>query len=466
VGFHGRNTSDDPAFDSPVDPFKEEKMKKLSLLIALSSTLLLTACLGDVMEIFCEGSPDSDHCYQTSAVQKGEAEDCSKIEYGPPNDKCHLMIAENTGDPSACEGMQEVMMGYTKEACLQAAFTNHSVEDCVNATDEAACRAAWGKNGKGCGDGYVWIPADGKCDVKKEEPEEKTETENPFENEKVKEDLQKMGDVGKSGYIQLLEWDIEHEKDPDRKAGLENYKEFLESAGEKIEDVQTKFETLQELKKIFIDSYDPKDAIENMSISPILGPGLVDRLKEKLTGPDEVTERSKAEDALTVYEKMLEQQKDNDFLQQGRLDRVKDTVIGKAKDKATETLKESVEDIAKTVAGDAFAVVGIVDHALSSFQEEAKKEMFVGLAAAYNRERDDVANKHPDWSKEQIHAETVRQVKENPYQNAVNSGFVKYGNILENGDCKNAGDNPLCIDNRVFWVAMDKTYEYEHRAKK
>ncbi len=200
-----------------------------------------------------------------------------------------------------------------------------------------------------------------------------------------------------------------------------------------------------------------------MSASSILRPGFFDRLKEKLTGEDPPTEASKAEDALTVYEKMLERQKDNDFLQQGRLDRVGETIIGKAKDKATEKLKESAEEIAKTVAGDAFAVVGIVDHALSSFQEEAQKQMFIGLAAAYNRQRDGIAKDHPSWSPEQIHKATVDNVKANPYEDVPNSGFVKYGNIIENGDCKDAGNNPLCIDNRVFWTAMDKTYQVTHK---
>jgi hypothetical protein len=440
-------------------------MKKLSILVAFSSTLLLTACLGDVMEVFCAGTPDSDHCFQTAAVQEGDTGNCEKIEYGPPNDKCHLMIAENTGDPTACEGMGEAFMGYSKQECLSAAFKNHTADDCTKASDEKACREAWGKAGKGCGVDLVWNKSAGTCDAKPEPTEEREPTENPLEVDAVKEDLGKMVDIGKSKYMEYLDWDIEHETDPDKLEGLQKYKEFLEKSGEKLEDIQAKFETLQELKKIFVDSYDPKDAIENMSARDILAKGFFDRLKEKLTGADETTERSKAEDALTVYAKMLEQQKDNDFLQQSRTSRVKDTLIGKAKDEATSKLKEGVEDTLKTVAGDAFAVVGIVDHALTSFQEEAKKEMFVGLAAAYNRERDDIASKHPDWSSEQIHKATVAEVKANPYQNAVNNGFVKYGNIIENGDCKDAGENPLCIDNRVFWVAMDKTYEFEHKKK-
>jgi len=440
------------------------------LFLALPSALLLSGCLGDIMEVFCDAGPDSDHCYQTAAIQESDPDECEKIKgekFGggsnPPKDKCHLLIAENTGDPSACEGVEGGFMSYSKEECLEAAFRNHSVDDCKNTEDEAKCRAAWGKNGKGCGDGYEWNRSSGSCDVKKEE---KNETENPFDNDKVKEDLQSIGDVGKSGYMRLLDWDIEHEKDPDRLAGLQNYKEFLESAGEKLEEVQTNFEKLQELKKIFIDSYDPKDAIENMSASSILAPGFFDRLTEKLTGNDPPTNLSKAEDALTVYEKMLERQKDNDFLQQSRLSRVGDTIVGNIKDKAMEKLKESAEDIAKGVAGDAFAVVGIVDHALSSFQEEAQKQMFVGLAAAYNRQRDGIAQAHPDWPPERVHQATIQNVKENPYEDVPNSGFVKYGNIIENGDCKDAGNNPLCIDNRVFWIAMDKTYEHNNKPKK
>ena len=438
-------------------------MKKLPILLILPLTLLLSGCLGAVMSFFCNAGVDSDHCYQSSAVQEGNDDNCDKVGYTPPKDKCHLLIAENTGDASTCSKIEGGMMSYTEEECLRAAFKNHTVEDCKNAEDEAACRAAWAKHGKGCGDGYTYNKAGNTCNEKKEEREP---TENPFENDKVKEDLQKIGDVGKSGYIQLLDWDIEHEKDPDRLAGLQKYKAFLESAGDKLETVQTTFEKLQDLKKIFIDSYDPKDSIENMSASSILAPGFFDRLKDKLTGGSRPTEASKAEDALTVYEKMLERQKDNDFLQQSRLSRVGDTIVGTIKDKATEKLKESAEDIAKGVAGDAFAVVGIVDHALSSFQAEAQKQMFVGLAAAYNRQRDGIAQAHPDWSSEQIHKATVQNVKDNPYEDVPNSGFVKYGNIIENGDCKDAGNNPLCIDNRVFWTAMDKTYEVTHKPGK
>ena len=451
-------------------------MKKYPLLLAVPTTLFLAGCLGELTEVVCDTAPGlmmdgeggADHCYQTSAVQEGDPEDCSKIQYPPPRSKCHLLIAENTGNPAVCTDVDGGMMGYSQEECLAAAFKNHTVEDCKNAQDEAACRAAWGKAGKGCGDAYVWVPATGACEEPpKDDGTTKGGTDDPLANEKVKEDLKSIGDEGWKKYLELLEKDIDGEKDPDRLAGLQKYKEFLDKSSEKLEDLTTKFEKLQELKKIFIDSYDPKDAIENMSAKDILSKGFFGRAQDKLFGVDPPTERSKAEDALSVYEKMLEQQGDNDFLQQGRLDRIKETLISKAKDEATSRLKEGVEDIAKGVAGTAFVAVGIVDHAITSFKDGAQKEVFVGMAAAYNRQRDTMTQAHPDWSSEQIHKATVNSIKENPYQDNPNTGFVKYGNLLENGDCKDAGSgNPLCIDNRVFWTAMDKTYEFTHKAGK
>ena len=449
-------------------------MKRPPLLLGLPATLLLGGCLGEFLSFFCDYGEDSDHCYQAAAVQEADPADCANVKgegfqgSNPPRDKCHLMIAENTGDPSACEGVEGGFMSYDKEECLEAAFRNHSPDDCVNAKDEAACRAAWGRAGKGCGGDLVWNAGTGTCDPKAEEAQSSSAiaggTEDPLAVEAVREDLKSIGEEGWKNYLELLEKDTEGEQDPDRLAGLQKYKEFLDASGEKLDEVSTNLEKLQELKRIFLDSYDPADSIENMSAGSILAKGFFDRLKDRLTGEDPPTERSKAEDALTVYEKMLERQKENDFLQQGRLDRVKDTLVSKAKDEATGKLKEGVEDIAKTVAGDAFAVVGIVDHALTSFKDAAQKEVFVGMAAAYNRHRDAIAQAHPDWTSEQIHKATVESVKENPYQDNPNAGFVKYGNLLENGDCREAGSgNPLCIDNRVFWTAMDKTYQPTHK---
>lgn len=432
-------------------------MKKSLLL--LPAAILLAGCLGDVMEIFCEAGPDSDHCYQTVAVQESEPEDCSKIQFPPPQSKCHLMIAENTGDPTACENMTDGgMMGYSKEECLDAAFRNHSPEDCTKAADEAACRSAWAKNGKGCGEGFDY--KNGSCEVKKKEPAD--DGANDDIESKVEQDLNTIKDAATGKYMELLEQAIEDEDDDAKKKGLEAYKEFLEKSGETMETVTTTVDQLKEIKRIFLDAYDPSMDIDKMPVNKILDPGLFDRMKEKLFGAEPETERSKAESALEVYEKMLERQGEIDFLQKGKLERLGEVVSSKAQDNMKEQLKEKATDIAEKLGGTAFMAVGIVDHALSSFQEAAQKEMFVGLAAAYNRQRDAIAASSPGLSSEEIHKRTVASVKEDPYQDVPNAGFVKYGNLIENKDCQDEG-NPLCIDNRVFWTAMDKTYGYTHK---
>lgn len=438
-------------------------MKKWLLLIP--ATLLLSGCLGDVMEVFCETSPDSDHCFQAAAVQKAEPETCAKIEgkdFGgvsnPPKDKCYLQIAGNTGDPSVCSNIEGGMMSYSEEECLQDVFRDHTVEDCKNAEDEVRCRSGYAKHGKGCGEGYV-LQGDA-CIV--EPPTKPGEGADDDIESKVETDLNTIKDAATGKYMELLEKAIEDEEDDAKKKGLTAYKEFLEKSGETMETVQTTVDQLKEIKRIFLDAYDPSMDIEKMPVNKILDPGLFDKIKNRVFGEDPPTERSKADDALSVYEKMLERQSEIDFLKKGKLERLKDVVSSKVQDDLSGQVKDKATAIAEGIAGTAFATVGIVDHALSSFQEEAQKEMFVGLAAAYNRQRDSIAQSNPSLSPEEIHKRTVQNVKANPYEDVPNAGFVKYGNILENPDCQEGG-NPLCIDDRVFWTAMDKAYAYTHK---
>jgi len=442
-------------------------MKKLSFLLALTPTLVLASCLGDVMEIFCETGPDSDHCYQAAAVQDAQPETCEKIEGkdfnkvsgNAPKDKCYLMIGENTGDPSVCANIEGGLISYSQEECEEGAMRGRTVEDCVNAADEMKCRSAWAAKGKGCGEGYKF--EQGACVVPKT-PDDKG-ADDDIES-KVEADLKTMKDAATGKYMDLLTQSIEDEEDDAKKKGLEAYKEFLEKGGETLETVQTTADQLAEIKKIFLDSYDPSMDIDKMPVNKLLDPGLFDKIKSRIFGEDEQDARGKAEDSLTVYEAMLKRQTDIDFLQKGRMDRLKETVVSKVKDKAVDALKESVEGAVKAAAGEAFGAIAPVKEALDSFQEAAQKEMFIGLAAAYNRQRDSIAAANPNLSPEEIHKRTVDNVKANPYEDVPNAGFVKYGNLLENKDC-NDESNPLCIDNRVFWTAMDKTYQYANKKK-
>lgn len=443
-------------------------MNRLRLLFALPLTLLTSACLGDLVEFFCMmDASDPDHCYQAAAVQSSDPEDCDNVKgagfsgSNPPKDKCYLQIAGNTGDPSVCASVQGGFMSYSEEECVRNAMQGHSVEDCKDAADELRCRSAWASYGKDCGEGFV--AQQGAC-VPKPPPEDVPGkgADDDIES-KAEADLNTIKDAATGKYMELLTQAIDDEEDDTKKLGLEKYKEFLEKSGEALDTVATTADQLKELKRIFLDAYDPAMSVENMRVDKILEPGLFDRVSGRIFGEDPPTERSKAEDALSVYEVMLKRQGDNDFLQQGRLDRIKDVVTSKVKDDLTGQVKDKITAVAEGVAGTAFATVGIVDHALSSFQEAAQKEMFIGLAASYNRQRDAIAASNPGLDPEEIHRRTVASVRNDPYQDVPNAGFVKFGNILENGDCKDAGDNPLCIDNRVFWTAMDKTYRHTRK---
>ena len=61
------------------------------------------------------------------AIQEGQVEECEKIEgkkfvgSNPPRDKCYLIIAENTGDLSACDQIKGGLMSYTREECILGA---------------------------------------------------------------------------------------------------------------------------------------------------------------------------------------------------------------------------------------------------------------------------------------------------------------------------------------------------------
>lgn len=297
---------------------------------------------------------------------------------------------------------------------------------------------------------------------------------NPFCEEddadiedKLETDVETIKDAASGKYMELLDAEIEGETDPAKLRGLKKYKEFLDKAGETMDTVNTTVDSLKDIKRIFLDSYDPSMDIENMPVNKILSKGIFDRMSDAIFG-EPTTEAGKemaeAEDSLTVYEKMLERQAEIDFLKKSRLDRLGNVVAENAKSRVADEIKEKAGDLAGKVAGNAMIAVTVVDYALTSFQDEAKKQMFVGLARAYNRRRADLEKQFPDAKEEQIHAMATKQVQDMPYQDAKGRTFIKYGNLIENKDCQDSS-NPLCIDNRVFWTAMDKTYKHTNRKK-
>jgi hypothetical protein len=297
---------------------------------------------------------------------------------------------------------------------------------------------------------------------------------NPFCEEddediedKLETDVDTIKDAVTGKYMDLLEEEIDSETDPAKLRGLKKYKEFLDKAGETMETAKTTIDSLKDLKRIFLDSYDPSMDIENMPVDKILKKGFFDKISDSIFGgptTEAGIEMAEAEDALAVYEKMLERQAEIDFLKQSRMDRLGNVISENAQGYAVDKLKEKAGDIATTIAGDAMIAVSVVDYALTSFQDEAKKQMFVGLARAYNRRRAELEEQFPDANNDQIHRMATEQIQDMPYIDAKGNTFVKYGNLIENKDCQDTS-NPLCIDNRVFWTAMDKTYEHTNHKK-
>lgn len=446
------------------------------LILLLPSTLLLSGCIGDLIEWGCFFSEDEEHCYQAAAVQESNPDDCAKVvterfeHSNPPRDKCYLMIAENTGDITVCDDIEGGPASYTREGCIQNAMQHHGPESCADAQDETACRTAYALNGRTCGFGFTYDRTAVQCREEVEEPqapeEEPTEQTDTLSNAE-KADILTIADAAKGKYIELLEADIAAETDPGRLAGLQAYRDFLSQAGQTMEDAQASYETLSKFRQLFIDSYDPANDIQHFDVAAELDPGLFDAMRERLFGAGEpltgiAKENAEAEHSLTIYQRMLEQQADNDFLKKDRIDRLSETIVSEFRDTVTGNVVDPATELAENLAGSAFFAVTYVGDALESFRAEAEHQMFLGLARAYNRRRDALQEQFPDRSPDELHQLAVQQVRDEPYRDNTNTGVVKHGNILANPNCSD-GNNPLCIQDDVWWTAMDKTYRYNNR---
>lgn len=88
----------------------------------------LTSCdsiLSGIGNLMCSWAPDTDHCYQFTAVQSESPAACERIKgtkfkdtgSNPPRDKCYQTIAENKSDYTICSKIKWWPMSYTPEWC-------------------------------------------------------------------------------------------------------------------------------------------------------------------------------------------------------------------------------------------------------------------------------------------------------------------------------------------------------------
>lgn len=91
--------------------------------------------------------PDSDHCFQFTAVQSGSPAACERIKgtkfkdtgSNPPRDKCYLQIAINKGDHTICNNIKWGPMSYSQDGCISDVWTK-LVTDAVANDDINSCK--------------------------------------------------------------------------------------------------------------------------------------------------------------------------------------------------------------------------------------------------------------------------------------------------------------------------------------
>ncbi|MFA5917830.1 MAG: hypothetical protein WC850_06370 [Candidatus Gracilibacteria bacterium] len=100
------------------------------ILIGISLLFLLSSCdsvLSGIGNLMCNWAPDSDHCYQFTAVQSGSPSACEKIKgtkfkdtgSNPPRDKCYMTVAANKEDYTVCNKIKGGLMSYTPDECIK-----------------------------------------------------------------------------------------------------------------------------------------------------------------------------------------------------------------------------------------------------------------------------------------------------------------------------------------------------------
>ncbi|MEA3430922.1 MAG: hypothetical protein U9R08_06610 [Nanoarchaeota archaeon] len=291
---------------------------------------------------------------------------------------------------------------------------------------------------------------------------------NPFCDKSGDSSVLDYKDVVSEKFMNGLDKEISKQTDPAKIRGLKKYKEFLEKAGTGMETAQTTYEDLMTIKKIFVDSYDPSMDIENMKPGDILKKSFTEKVGDsfdklkfwKGKKTPFMVEQDKADEQLKVYKAMLERQEENNFLKSSRKDRLVNTFISRTKGKAVTKLTDEATGIAEDIAGPAFMTVGMAKQAIDAVKDESEKMMYTGLIKAYNKRREAFERDFPDKSDEEIHEMTKEEVIEDPYRDDPKfTRMASYGNLVLQRECGES-HSKLCIDRKVFFTAMEKSYNH------
>ncbi|MFA6422327.1 MAG: hypothetical protein WCV92_02940 [Candidatus Buchananbacteria bacterium] len=454
------------------------------VLLLILAPFFLTGCVGDFMTVVCDFLPDSDHCNQGAAAQEGRQEQCEKIKgekfkdggSNPPRDKCYLMIAENTGDMSACDQIKGGLMSYTREECLISVarlFDNPSACDKLTGASATKCKS----------DLSASITPDKVIAMDDQIETLKNELKNGDDKDLARQlkelEAKRLAMYGilsadKKAEYEKLKDPISQEIIGDWAVGdFDNVtKNKLLGLNDRLKAQGLKMTSEQ--YEAFRDYYafinDPANDITKMDDSQLVKDrwnekvgNMVDAVKIWKTNPTK--EEENLDQQLRFYQRMLERQEaiNKKLSELGQdVDRnismINEAVTSKVKDEVKDKIIESLfGEITKDTVG--WATMPI-EEALDTVQSEAKSMEFRGLVKAYD---DGMAEElaKAGGNIDRAHAEVLKNLQADAYHYASGDSFAKYGNILENKDCD--GTNPHCINREVFWKAMKKSYSYQNQ---
>ncbi len=458
------------------------------LVMLLLGPMVLTGCVGQFMAIACDFFPDSEHCWQGAAVQEGQVAECEKVSgekfagsgSNPPRDKCYLMIAENTGDLSACDQIKGGLMSYSREECLLNASVKFS--------DPSGCNKLAGATKADC------LAQIGP----KLDPGAVIEYDDQIAL--IKEELKKGADPGleeqlagleakRQEYLGAMSADVkanyESLSDPrNRQASLDYHlgkidaktRDTLVALNDKLraDGNSMNEKDYAAMRDLLAYKNAPENDIEQMDDKELLKQRWNEKLGNavdylKFWNANPTPAEKKYDESLFFYERMLERQTAIDkglSERQQDVNRNLDMVKNALKDKAWETSMDYAKqaafgELTDLVNSSAEApVTAVLGEAIDTVKKEAKSAEFRGLVRAYDLGmQEELAKAGGDV--ERAHAAVVANLQKDPYMYEDKNTFAKYGNLLENKDCD--GSNPHCISRDVFWKAMKKSYKYQNK---
>ena len=475
-----------PAIFFRIKKIPSSTVNTIILILTLSTMpFFLSGCslLSGLTSVGCDILSDSTHCPQEVAVSGGEADNCAKVQQpeqfkdvgsNPPQDKCYLMVAQNTGNLDACNKIKGGWMSYTREECI--------LETSIDSENPSGCKLLSGSDREQCIEKLgpkitveKVLDVDNQIDLIKSELSKGADADLEKQLKGLQDKRKDMVSVMTKS--NLTEYNIQ--SDPLNKQIIGDW-----AAGNLDDNTKSKLiDTNEKLKKQGLaltneqytavrDYYkfvnDPANDIEKMDDNQIVKDkwnekigNVVDKLK--FWTVNDTTEEKTEDVQLRFYERMLERQNGIDKNITAKQQAFQDTVgviAGQASGMAGDKAKDFViEHIFGEAASTGVSLTTMVlGEAISEVQKQAKSAEFRGLVKAYDN---GMAEELPKFggNVDKAHAAVVDELLKNPY-NYTSQTNVQFGNLIENADCD--GSNPHCLSKNIFWKAMKKSYKYQH----